>query len=672
MRQASHARRSWHRLFVAALPVLLCTTWSAPSSAAVRPASEARAGWIVPVPVAPSQGDITSVACITSTQCEAVDAAGRLLSWSDGRWGKPESLIDPRQANLQSISCMSATSCIALTRSFETLVENGSTWTGPETLDTGLIQAACPSSTFCVGLTVAGVVEVTRTGAAWNTPVLGLAVSGLYRLACASSSFCMAVGDAKVGGDDEVVSYTFDGTTWSGPVTVTGAIASGVPQHLGCASPILCVLSLFPEAGGTGETVYVDDGTGWSPAATIGQTGVQVLSIACTTSQCLTLDADGSAGEVPVATDSWSSIGSFPGALSNAHEGIVGGTAACSGSSCLAVVQFGDGTSLSSTYDDTAWSAPVSADPLGGGLASITCPSPETCVAQEPGGDLLHHAAGRWSAPALPAIPGSWRAGWYLGPISCATPSFCAVPWDGRTQLPGIAVHGPRGWSRPGYQRTQAPVVSCPVAGFCLVLVTPNATNPPSEYGASPQYATYRNGRWSVLRPTALSADLVPHELSCVSPTFCVAVAIVSSALQYTVYDGATWSKLRPLPTVLYGAQVTCASQTMCLVVGASDSPSSFAEATMFDGTRWSRPVVLGRDLVLTGASCASATFCVAIDRQGQAFTFDGRKWSGPRDIDPVNPSIATMVAVSCAVTSCTAVDSAGYASTYIAPRTQQ
>ncbi len=625
------------------------------------------------MPVAPSQGDVTSIACVTSTRCEAVDAAGRLISWSNGAWGTPESLVDPRRATLQSISCPSPTSCIALTRSFETLVENGSTWTGPVTLDTGLIQAACPSSTFCVGLTQAGLVEMTRTGATWSTPVVGLAIQGLFRLACASSSFCMAVGEGQVGGNNEVVSYTFDGTTWSGPVTVTGAIENGEPQHLGCASSSMCVLSLFPEAGGSGETVYVDDGTSWSPAATIDETGVQVLSIACTTSRCVTLDADGSAGEVPVATDAWSSIGAPPGTLANTHEGIVGGTAACSGSSCLAALQFGDGTSLSSTYDGTAWSTPVSADPLGGGLASITCQSSATCVAQEPGGELLHDAAGRWSAPSLPAIPRSWRSGWYLGPISCGTPSFCAVPWDGRTQLPGIAVHGARGWSSPGYQRTQPPVVSCPVAGFCLALVTQNSTSPPSEYGASPQYATYRDGRWSALRQTALSADLVPHELSCVSPTFCIAVMIDSGALRYTVYDGATWSRLRPLATeVLYGAQVTCASQTSCLVVGASSSPTEFAGATMFDGKRWSRTVDLGRGIVLTGASCASATFCVVVDRQGQAFTFDGQRWSASRDIDPVNPSIATMVSVSCAMTSCTAVDSAGYASTYVVPRARQ
>ena len=37
----------------------------------------------------------------------------------------------------------------------------------------------------------------------------------------------------------------------------------------------------------------------------------------------------------------------------------------------------------------------------------------------------------------------------------------------------------------------------------------------------------------------------------------------------------------------------------------------------------------------LQAVSCASASFCVAIDRKGNALTFNGSTWSGPVKADP-------------------------------------
>ncbi len=61
----------------------------------------------------------------------------------------------------------------------------------------------------------------------------------------------------------------------------------------------------------------------------------------------------------------------------------------------------------------------------------------------------------------------------------------------------------------------------------------------------------------------------------------------------------------------------------------------------------------------LSGLSCPSATFCVALDLNGNAFTFDGTRWSRPRHIDPTG----FPAAVDClSDTFCLAVDRAGRA----------
>lgn len=86
--------------------------------------------------------------------------------------------------------------------------------------------------------------------------------------------------------------------------------------------------------------------------------------------------------------------------------------------------------------------------------------------------------------------------------------------------------------------------------------------------------------------------------------------------------------------------------------------------------TGWS-PAALVDDPFLAGSiSCASSSFCAAVDRNGNAYTYDGQAWSSARSIDPPTyvsgGGWAGLGAVSCASpTFCVAVDSLGKATTY-------
>ena len=64
----------------------------------------------------------------------------------------------------------------------------------------------------------------------------------------------------------------------------------------------------------------------------------------------------------------------------------------------------------------------------------------------------------------------------------------------------------------------------------------------------------------------------------------------------------------------------------------------------------------------LQAVSCASASFCVAIDRKGNALTFNGSTWSAPVNADPNGLSMGeggiSWPVVSCPATDfCAAVD---------------
>jgi len=83
-----------------------------------------------------------------------------------------------------------------------------------------------------------------------------------------------------------------------------------------------------------------------------------------------------------------------------------------------------------------------------------------------------------------------------------------------------------------------------------------------------------------------------------------------------------------------------------------------------FDGTSWTKPSAIDPGSYLQAVSCASASFCVAIDRMGNAFTFNGGTWSAPVNADPNGLTMGeggtSWPVVSCPISNfCAAVDGA-------------
>jgi serine/threonine protein kinase len=154
--------------------------------------------------------------------------------------------------------------------------------------------------------------------------------------------------------------------------------------------------------------------------------------------------------------------------------------------------------------------------------------------------------------------------------------------------------------------------VSCASADFCAA----------ADSGGNA--FTYSGGSWSA--PRQLSSNGLSW-VSCPTAGFCVATS--NGSLLYT-YSGGRWSS----PTELFGVNgapahltsVSCVTTAFCMATGNM-------HAYKYSGGTWARGVLVERTNKLTAISCASAQFCAVVDSAGNAFTYSGSSWSGPRHL---------------------------------------
>lgn len=209
---------------------------------------------------------------------------------------------------------------------------------------------------------------------------------------------------------------------------------------------------------------------------------------------------------------------------------------------------------------------------------------------------------------------------------------------------------------------------------------------------------------WSL--PTSVTSASALDQVSCTSPSFCMAVDAQGSAYRF---DGSAWSPAVPLAGSAAAAGsttggsgvrnggagtsangtpgVSCAASTFCVAL------SGQSNVVQWDGTAWGAAEQVGGAASLQAVSCASTTFCVAMDGIGDGYAYEGSAWTGPTnayggstDVSCVSPTFcmsasggpsqwtgdgwtqpgsqdnqAALVSVSCArATFCVAGDSGG------------
>lgn len=211
-------------------------------------------------------------------------------------------------------------------------------------------------------------------------------------------------------------------------------------------------------------------------------------------------------------------------------------------------------------------------------------------------------------------------AGW-LGTVSCVASTFCmgmdlatgsAERWNGTAwSAPTRLETGP--YLNSGYDLH----LSCVNPTFCLAV------------DASGNGFTYDGTSWSATPGVGLDAIAV----SCASPTFCVA----TSTTQSTVFNGSSWAAPVTVSAVDQIRSVSCPSESFCMAVSAAGYAYIYTASGWDTGTNFDVPIAS------VEVSCSSATLCVAVSATGRAFLYNG-SWSGPTTLD----SSGTMDAVSC------------------------
>ena len=220
--------------------------------------------------------------------------------------------------------------------------------------------------------------------------------------------------------------------------------------------------------------------------------------------------------------------------------------------------------------------------------------------------------------------------------------------------------------------------VSCVSSTYCIAV----GSSGPGQGNSVPSNLTlvevWDGSTWTVVpSPNTGSPENMLRGVSCVTPTYCVAVGESGNPMGSTqtlteLWNGTAWS-ITPSPNPgsvsngLFG--VSCTNPTACMAVGldGSDPGADSALAEFWNGTTWSvaPSPSPAPDSQLSGVSCPSAASCVAVGSQGNAqgtvFLTLAESWNGSSWTVIPSPSYGPylnfLAAVSCtSPTNCVAV----------------
>ena len=306
----------------------------------------------------------------------------------------------------------------------------------------GVVASGCSTSATPATTTTTKAAPATTTPVPAGQLVFGgrHAVTrgpGLDAISCASPTACVAI-DANGG------IYSFQGTSWSGPVSPAAGPVGGGGISVSCANPTFC--AAVPTAA---SQVVTGSGLSWSAPQTL-QGATDLGAVGCApTGYCATVDAEGYA----FAFDGggWSAT--------SGDWGSVAGIACVSSTFCVSV------SGGISQWNGSSWTQPDSYAAIGS-FTSVSCPSAVFCAASVNSGDVMFLTGATWGAPVRvePGQPSATSVGPYPTGISCASATYCAavdgagavLQWSGST------------WSHdkvdPGSHLTG---ISCPTPTFC-------------------------------------------------------------------------------------------------------------------------------------------------------------------------------------------------------------
>ena len=182
--------------------------------------------------------------------------------------------------------------------------------------------------------------------------------------------------------------------------------------------------------------------------------------------------------------------------------------------------------------------------------------------------------------------------------------------------------------------------VSCTSADFCVAVgcfytIGVGSCPPPAAEQVNTLAEEWNGSNWSTMttaNPSNPDSNNVLYAVSCISPDFCIAVGTMTTESDGSQlrgqalteeWDGSTWSTMTtPNPgSTNWLSAVSCVSPTFCVAVGP-DATDDESLAELWNGSNWSAmsttdPSDNGDSLA--AVSCTSSSFCLAVGSDDDA-----------------------------------------------------
>jgi hypothetical protein len=334
-----------------------------------------------------------------------------------------------------------------------------------------------------------------------------------------------------------------------------------------------------------------------------------------------------------------------------------GGAKRRSGGICvvaLAVVTAAVGVDAVGAEFSNPWIV-LEPDPgISGGLYSISCVAPSTCVAVGTGGlgaaplsVVATRGGNGWSVaqPRATGVPGE-----RLASIACTSAVHCiAVGYDGDSATgPRSAIA--RRWDGNEWSALTPDVpddaassslnkVACESALNCVAVGFVDD----ASHARRAIVERWTGTQWSIV-PSPSVARLVLDDVSCPVSSACMVVGYqvatdAEPSRPFTAtLEGETWS-IHPTPSLQAGLEsetvinVSCVAADACVAIGRARNPAYVPFALKWDGVAWSLisdGLADGGDQVIS-VSCTGPTLCHAVGITTDFFTADPvvHRWNG-------------------------------------------
>jgi photosystem II stability/assembly factor-like uncharacterized protein len=601
----------------------------------------------------PSNSTERAFSCASSSTCYAVGAASGATPWygkflASGAWGAANTFFKstdggqtwfPSNSDMFSIACTSTSTCLEVGaggRERRT-TDSGATWSDVATAagnNKPLTQVTCPDSSTCYAVGDRGnAMKSTDGGQTWSW-LHSTDGNPIYGLSCPDASTCYAtdiyahVYRTADGGASWAAETTPITTPYTPVVAETGGPNPwGGMTGISCSDANTCVgVGLYATVSGQTNpnpdppiVTTTDGGANWTRQVSGTGTGNFLHAVSCLPGTTI-CKAVGRSGKIVATTN----LTTWTAATSNTTN-MLNSVTCLSSSFCMAVGQNG----TVDVWNGTTWTA-TTGNGGTGMLASVTCLDTSNCYATGKQGITIAttNGGGSWSIQAGGGTTNQMNG------VSCPTSAVCYAAGNSGTILK--TTNGGQTWLAATSGTTQnLNAISCGSATNCVAV---GAGSP-----ATVRYTT-DGSTWSGGTGTGTN---VLNGAACTSPTACLAVGNAGAILASSD-GGATWTT-KPSGTTGALNAITCPSGA-CVAVGAVVSGSAVIVRSVDGGNTWSSQAS-GTGNALSGVGCMDSSKCVADGAGGTTLATQdgGATWSrtGNPDSGPTTALNATSITLN-------------------------